>query len=237
MHDGVSAACHGGWFKRGVTKAHFNTKHCCETNCYKLVFFHIIGLQRGPCGASPWARVGEWGRGQGNKEALGIHCQPLAGCTATAHLHFTLPSCLKKIITSSFDCLSLILFFYCVGHYLLFLTKWKLFINLKVSREGNSFDLKLKFYEWYHIICLCFSLSLTVNVISSVSGINIYLSITSISSELLVFGSIIGSPCVCMITEVFPVLRLITAGRSEADYNGSIKSGDLTLSLIYSQWL
>lgn len=55
---------HEGWLKRGVTGARFNTKHCCETNCYKLVFFHIIGLQRGPCGASPWAAGGEWGRGQ-----------------------------------------------------------------------------------------------------------------------------------------------------------------------------
>lgn len=81
-----------------------------------------------------------------------------------------------------------------------------------------------------------------MNVITSVceelhqqSGINIHLLITSISPERLVFGSIVGSPCVCMITEVFPVLRLITAGPSQADYNGSIKSGDLTLSLIYSQ--
>lgn len=69
---------HGGRLKRGVTQAHFNTKHCCETNCYKLVFFHIIGLQRGPCGASPWARDREWGRGQGNKGTLGNQL-PAAG--------------------------------------------------------------------------------------------------------------------------------------------------------------
>lgn len=35
--------------------------------------------------------------------------------------------------------------------------------------------------------------------------------------------------------EVLALLRLMAAAPSLADYNGSIKSGDLTLPLIYSQ--
>lgn len=71
--------CPGGWLKRGVTAAHFNSKRCCETNCYKLVFFHITGLQRGPCGASPWGRSREWGRGRTDKETLGNQTGVAAG--------------------------------------------------------------------------------------------------------------------------------------------------------------
>ena len=73
----------GGGESGGENKLLFNIPHCCETNCYKLVFFHFMGLQRGPCGASPRARDSSRRR-EGhsalmNKEARGISCQPLSG--------------------------------------------------------------------------------------------------------------------------------------------------------------
>lgn len=41
----------------------------------------------------------------------------------------------------------------------------------------------------------------------------------------------------CVKDEVLALLTLMAATLLLADYNGSIKSGDLTLPLIYSQWL